>query len=265
MYIMSKNTISLEEFQAGYVTEVRGVQISSNLNFLPYAPTDQVAVDLGRIARIAKIGRLNEVEIGQYHEQDETYQPTVSGLDDNGTATASQSGLRRAQLDRSKIEDVEGVKSIMLRGHTDIKINFAHPDISESNPRDPKNWSKVIDLAIKDALKVSSARQLFTSSPLVRSWVISLSSFRTATSGDVFAQIPKEVIFNAGMLVFCSLLEYLLINMNNRSGVYTDEKYEKLMKKISPEYSIVPFLPIDRFLAVTALTGSHSPKIATAT
>ncbi len=233
---MSKETITLDNFTDFY-GEVNGVEIACNLPVEEYVPSSDIHINLGRIARAAKIGRLETVLFERYSESD-SMSPGVNSVSEDGSATVSfSSSATRTPRIRYGTDRSHGLWN---KGMGLIKINFAHDDLNDVNLREAKPWAEYLNTSMRKGLERCSNNQLYGKNKIIRpcgfvvynSLVVGLGS---AGSTDALLQD-----YAAGVISYNILLHIF-------AWFNTD----------SPEHTLVPYMPLDRMGLVQAYTRTR--------
>lgn len=155
---MSKNVISLERF-SDFHDEVRGVEIRSHLNLPEYVPTSEAQVDIGRIATVSRIGRLESVNFKLFDGESGGGSATIAGVNHDGSAVAAK--VRSRSVARSVSDSYAHASRMDFpKGLARIKVNSSHTDMDDKPLRDIEPWSELIDKGLRDGMKDSVRRQL---------------------------------------------------------------------------------------------------------
>lgn len=165
---MGRHSITLDNF-ADFHGEVNGVEITSILPLEPYVPSDEIAIDLGRVSRAARFGHLNSLTFRRYTEQF-TVTPGVDSMSEEGSATASFSATNAGTSPRGD-SSVDPKKTFVFdKGSGTVKINLGHEDLNDVNLREAKPWASYLDTAISEGLRSSSNRKLLGATLDDRVW-----------------------------------------------------------------------------------------------
>jgi hypothetical protein len=187
---MGKNTITLDNF-ADFHGEVNGVEIQSNLPFESYVPTTEIDVNIGRIARAARIGHLGSIAFRRYSEQT-SITPGIDSVSDNGSATASFSvtASKAPRIDPSLNPRRGSV--LYTKGDGTVKINFGHDDLNDISLREAKPWAHYLDKTLSESLRACGNRQLMKNKPF-RTLISSIYLLSPVLdfAGHKFGSIPS--------------------------------------------------------------------------
>lgn len=251
---MSKSTITLDNF-AEWHGEVRGVEIHSFIPLPEYVPTTDIAIDLGRIATIARYGRLKSVRFGLYDEE-EKMSFSISGVNKDGAATAT--GAKSATVSRSNSElnreSGEGYVPFP-RGTASIKVNARHPDLNDTVLRKPEPWATLLDKGMRGGLAEASRKQLLEPKLERRVYFGIHQAVTSFIVGGYYAltQEPEVIPILCGMYALDDAL-----GIGSRLGAKA-----RKMPFDDYEHSVLKDLPLDRYAAARALTATK--KIVTVT
>lgn len=253
---MSKEKVSLEEF-AAWEGESRDVRIHSFIPLPEYVPTDRVMVDIGRIATLARLGRLEAVNIGLYEEQ-QNIQYVINGVSGDGHATAA--GIRAAAATRADSSVAPGYRPHLEfpPGRATIRINVAHPDLDHQILRRPQPWARLLDRGLREGLSKAARQQLLEPrqeriTNLRRQAIgegIGLAAC-TAFGAAVFKDVGGDLFF-LGWTALDHLTGATPSVMRRILHIH-DEKYER---------ALIRFMPYDRAMAVRAV--AHARSLVTA-
>lgn len=155
---MSSGTVSLAEF-SNLNGEVSGVEIDSSLPIPPYVPSEDIEVNLERVARAAKIGHLSNINIGATHKTDEM-QVSIGEAYQDGTASPSFTGTLSATSSLANAIVDTSSHPQFSRAESSVSINFGHSDFDDADLRDPKVWAKHLDAALRSGLREASLKKL---------------------------------------------------------------------------------------------------------
>lgn len=242
---MSKETITLDNF-AEWDGEVHGVEIQSALPLEKYVPGPEITVNIGRIARIARVSRLETLSFRGYSER-ESISVGVSSLNEDGSATATLSASAAVSRTDSLVQSTP-LFPMPERGRGGIRINFSHPDLNDVNLRDARPWANHLDSSIKEGLRNCANKQLFSNYGPWRA--LGLAIDRTSWGGLVALSGPSDIKTLIGTSIGAQVLTTLGYNALGRS------------QREDPEYSLVPYLPLDRL--ALAHFGTRGRKLVKA-
>lgn len=247
---MSKNTIQLDNF-AEWQGQVKGVEISSRIMLPEYVPTHEMSVDLGKIATIASLGRLQSLHINLYEEKQQT-NLSVSNIDAQGTATAGAAKAGTINRAQSSINSNHDRPLKFPRGDGVVRINVNHPDLDDKVLRSPKPWADLLDKGVRDGLATAGRKQLLEPKK-ERRYAFGVHKMIEVGMGATIAWATKEpslLPFYLGVRSFDSLTGFsAVLYRTNRLDMVYDERSAFLN------------LPIDRYFAVKALASTQ--KIVT--
>lgn len=156
---MSKNTVSLAQF-SNFHDEVKGVEIRSYLDLPEYVPTSEAQVDIGRIATVSRIGRLESVNFKLFDGESNSGSATIAGINPDGSAVAAKVRSSAVARTSNELEVVDASPKNLPRGRAMIKINSNHPYMDDKPLRDMTPWSKMIDKGLRQGLQESTYNQL---------------------------------------------------------------------------------------------------------
>lgn len=191
---MNGNKVSLERF-ANFHDEVKGVEIRSHLNLPEYVPASEAEVNIGRIATICRVGRLESVNFKLTDGESGGVSAMVGGINPDGSATAI--GGKSKSVARAVSEHVENdTESTRIpRGVARIRINTNHPDMDDKSLRDVNTWTEMIDKAMRQGLSESAHKQLIKSHMSDRIvQLIILGAVCPPTAVFLGAPIPSAVL-----------------------------------------------------------------------
>lgn len=237
----------------GESTVYNGVEISCGQILPPYAEPDRIYLDLGRTARIARVGRLESVNIMPFSQREEVISPDISGFHDysnettaSAAGTASKTKTRRS-LSNIREDDIDS----FARVNATIQINTAHPDIENKSARDPIVWAHGIDLGLREGLRNASRKHMvnnrdFFDYTIGGMWAALLTKDITQFYTD--GQINNDNVQNlATTLAYVGITELLITTIRKqRNG-----------GKFDPEWTLIPCLPLDRVAAVQVMSRTQ--------
>lgn len=249
---MSKSEITLDNF-TDWHGKVRGVEIRSFMPLPEYVPTTEININLGRVATLARIGRLESVRFSLYDEdQDVSY--GISGVNAGGSATASAVKVETANRTSNSVNRPSDDAFKYIRGRGQIKINASHPDMDNQVLRDTQPWVRLLDRSMREGLRDSGKKQL-TEPKLERVAGFGVSKVFDGIIGGGYAAVFQAPEFIPIYMVWSALDDGL--GMTRRLGA-------KIRKKPIEDYehSLLYHWPQDRVFALNAI--SRTRKIVTA-
>jgi hypothetical protein len=233
---MGRHSITLDNF-TDFHGVVNGVEILSTLPLEPYVPSDEIDINLGRIARAARIGHLNSLTFSRYSEQT-SVTPGVDSLGEDGSATASFSA-NASTPPRADSSLDRGNPSLYKKGQGTIKINLGHEDLNEVNLREAKPWAQYLDIATSEGLRACSNRKLLSGKGY-RALMMSLWTLQPVLDlanhnlSNVAADYGQQMLLYSAMIGLLSAID-----------------------GSSAEFSLTPGFSLDRIGAVQAYTRTH--------
>jgi len=222
-----------------------------------YAPSEQIMVNVKRLGRLAHLGGMESLRVDGYAGDTTQVAPQVTSVDGQGAATAAAEGsVAKAETHKagtSGFADPEIPYDYeWTRGA--ISLNVAELDERvgrRSKLRDPKEWSKQIDRALRAGIRDSSWESLVGKAPL--SYKLNgLPFFGSYAAG---ATITALAVHSGGTQIFETFvgtdLFYCLLYrpLSNKFLLRQRQLQHKDMK-----HTLVPGPPLDRYLAVNALS-----------
>jgi hypothetical protein len=244
---MGRQTITLDNFDE-FRGEVNGVLMAANLPMEPYVPSDEIHVDLGRIATAARIGHLRLVLFERYSEQD-SISAGVDSVGDDGSATAAFSASA-TRAPRINAESLTPGEPTFHKGGGGIRINLGHSDLDEANLREAEPWAKHLDASIREGMRACTSKKLFKNN---RAYRVGAFMFNAAFLGTVLTLSGVEPS-NLNGIAEMGVGSAVGYNARNVTG--------KVFQGLQPEYSLIPYIPLDRMGLVHAYT--HTRKFVKA-
>lgn len=156
---MKRNIVSLKRF-SDFHDEVKGVEVRSFFDFPEYVPTTEAQVDIGRIATVCRIGRLESVNFKLTDGESDSNSTTVVGINPDGSAVAGS--IRSRSVARASSDGFAETDEHMNfpKGASRIKINANHPAMNDRPLRDIEPWSELVDKGLRQGLSKSVRKQL---------------------------------------------------------------------------------------------------------
>lgn len=244
---MSKNSITLDNF-LDWHGEVNGVEVRSYLPLPEYVPTQDIYINLGRIATLAKVGRLKSVKLGLYEEEQELSY-SIGSVDQSGTATAA--AIKAGTISRSSSSINRNNENPLQfpRGGGIIKVNTNHPDMDDQVLRRPQPWAEILDKGFRDGLRNAGKKQLLEPKLERRVGFAVGKIFDSFFAGSMawWTKSPDIVP-----------LVYGISMMDDAAGL-TQRLTNKILRKPLDDYehTLLRRLPMDRFLIVSALASTQ--------
>lgn len=230
--------MSLETF-ADWQGTVNGVTIKSCLPLPEYVPMDQVSIDVGNIALMARWGRLATVKFGLYDESSKT-SAKVSGINSDGSATGV--AMRTQSVPRAKGSSTNSADTQTYPpGFGLTYINTDHPDLDNAILRQPKPWADLLDRGVRSGLTQACRHQLLCSPGRI--------AYASANGAwDAIAVGALWSIFRDPALIYSVVAVAKLSDVVGVGAMYKNDLLEK---------SLVPGYPIDRYIAVKGLAATR--------
>lgn len=252
---MSDLKLPLSEF-ADWHGEVNGIEINAAINLPEYAPAEGISVHLGRIATIARFGRLAGVQFRTFSGDSETASSaTIGGINFDGSATAV--GVKTASIVRTKhtLEALSESGERYPRSVARIGINTNHPDIQTARVRTPEPWTRLLNKGMKTGLVAASKDQLLKPEMERR------TGFGVSKTLDIgfytllVTIMPDVNMSDSGYFLPAYLAGVATIDASGISRRLAQIRpYNSYSKEKYPEKSFFSHLPIDRHLAVRVLS-----------
>lgn len=155
---MSSERMDLATFSE-FQGSLDGIEFANAINLPSYAPAEAIDVHIGRLATIAKFGRLCSLRIGTYSESSQV-SVAINGINADGSATASNVATKTDHRSSSELSNPYEDGSKFPRGVATIKINTGHDDLSHANVRQPQPWADLIAQGLRAGLIESTKNQL---------------------------------------------------------------------------------------------------------
>jgi len=257
---MSKDTISFDNF-AEWHGEVRGIELESQLALPDYAPTSDITVDLGRIATVARVGRLSSVHFNTY-DASVTHQIVLGGVGADGSATAAGAGAATVARSKAELKHEHDSLEKFPRSAAYVRINTSHPDMHGQRLRTPEPWANLLNKGMQDGLAKACRVQL-TEPKLERRTEFAVDKLIDVIGFTVLTAVtPNLSVSDTPAL----LALYWPVAMSmDAMGLYkfvTNKMYRRQRYSFS-EKSFLAGIPYDR-LALAKVLGSRTLVKATA-
>lgn len=242
---MSKHKITLDNF-TDWHGEVNGIELESYLPLPDYVPTNELEVNLGRIARLAQVGRLASVQFGLYSEEcSGTF--GVRSINSDGSSTAA--AVKTSSPARAKSEadsPFQNEQYIFPPGHGLVKVNVSHPDLDDQVLREAKPWARLLQRGMSDGIYHAGKKQMTSYRDIRYKAAGMLWGGYSAIGGGV-ALLTQDI--NTLVIVpVCS----------SAHGVIYPQIDKVTGKQQLAETSLLPFWPQDRILALRLLSKTQS-------
>jgi hypothetical protein len=136
-----------------------------------YAPAEQILVNVNRLGRLAWLGGMESLRVDSYVGDVTQMTPEVDAVDTQGTATATMKGsISKAETHKTGVSGFNDPDVPYDYEWTRGKVSLNVAEIDErvaqkSTLRDPKEWSKQIDRALRTGVRESSWKSLVSKAP----------------------------------------------------------------------------------------------------
>ena len=219
-----------------------------------YAPAESVLVNVDRISRLAFLGGMESLRIDSYAGDTTQVIPETDSVYEKGIATASLKGvISRAETQKSDaltpgaLEVPEEYR--WSRGTVSLNISEIDERVgTKGHLRDPKEWSRQLDKALRAGIRESSWSSLISASRFKSMPAVILGTGIFTNAGVYGDRGTELAAYTAAGYTITSLFALHVIHKWRGHDVsYRDCKH-----------SIMPGLPLDRFFAVNALSRTRS-------
>ena len=183
---MSSERMDLATFSE-FQGSLNGIEFANAINLPSYVPAEAIDVHIGRLATIAKVGRLCALRIGTYSESTQL-SVAINGINADGSATASSVATKTAHRSSTALSNPHEDGSLFPRGVATIKINTGHDDLNQAKVRQPQPWADLVAKGLRAGLVEATKNQLlkpvdkrrsllFIEQTLALNWVILCAAF----------------------------------------------------------------------------------------
>ncbi len=221
----------------------------------PYAPTDQIGVDIARFDRMARIGGFNRLNVVDYAGETTEYIPEVNGVTGLGEATAAARGtLRQADLykadmqttGRSRDTDYDHADATISLNIAEVTDRLGHKT-SGGALRSPQAWAGALNAAATGGIRSATRDNLFTHAPVGERLMLPFylgGAGLVETIGD--DPSPEAIVVTAGAFL-------VIGQVGLKPWLDKFERVDRSDRRIS----IVQGIHADRILAVEALSRTR--------
>jgi hypothetical protein len=215
------------------------------VNLPDYAPAENILVNVDRINKLAWLGGMESLRVSSYDGNTTQVSAEIGGIDNNGTATAVMKGAV-AKAKTFEVDNAAQSASLQRYGWSKNRVNLNIPEIDErvarsTNLRDPNEWSKQLNKALKPAIRESSWQSLIQQSS--SKMTIPLAVGINTPFYELLKVFGSQIQFNAlGIYALSAFVMSPLLG--HRYGIPVREQ----------KHTLVPGFPIDRYLAVSAFS-----------
>ncbi len=221
----------------------------------PYAPTDQIGLDISRFDRMAKIGGFNRLTVVDYVGDRTEYVPDVNGVTGSGEATAAARGtLRQADLYKADMQTIGGSRDTDY-DHPDATISLNIGEVTDQLGqktsggalRSPQAWADALNTAATGGIRSATRDNLFAHAPvtekLMLPYYLGLAGYFEVTGDD---PSPEAVVVKTAAYLVAGQVVWKPI-------------FDKIAGLDRPDRrtSIIHGMHADRILAVEVLSRTR--------
>jgi len=243
---MSKNTAYIP---ASDLTDLEHPRIVWRLALPDYAPAENILVNVDRLNKLAYLGGMESLRIAAYDGDATQVSPEVNSVDQQGAATATMKGsvskAKTYKADASTFEnDSVAVAYDYQWAKGTVALNV--PGIDEavarkSHLRDPKQWSRQLDKALRAGVRESSWESLISKSTN-KSQLIQVAGILTVIN-IMFDGLNSDKLISDDLRIYPRFLAINYIINKIAGNNFSDRKH-----------SLIVGLGLDRYFAVDAAT-----------
>jgi hypothetical protein len=226
-----------------------------------YAPTEQIMVNVHRLGRLAHLGGMESLRIDGYVGDITQVTPEVDAVDDQGTATATVKGsISKPETFKTSLSRFDDAELPYDYEWTSGKVSLNIAELDErvarrTKLRDPKEWSRQIDKALRGGVRTNSWESLVSKAPSDYKWSgvpfltgVGLGTvLRSATKGQLGvgdAGSAAMLLSSYGLVL--RHLSFKLFRMGEFRGRFSDKKH-----------TLIPGPPLDRYLVLNLLSRTQ--------
>jgi len=247
---MSKESAYISASELG---EIEHPRIVWRVALPDYAPAENILVNVDRLNRLAWLGGMESLRVSSYSGDTTQVSAEAGDINEQGAATAIMKGsVTKAKTYKTAVDNSsEGfLTSGLAWTKGKVQLNITEIDekvLRKSNLRDPKEWSRQLDKALRPAVRESSWHSLTG-----KASNITLTPFLLALFSA--ANLPFDGL-SIGLLKddLTALAVYNLIVLPGVDKLQGRELSER-------KQTLIPGYPLDRYLAVNVLSRT-SPLI----
>lgn len=213
-----------------------------------YAPAENILVNVDRLSRLASLGGMESLRITGYSGDTTQVTPEAGSVNQQGVATAvlkgSVSKAETHKANASAFEDAElPYEYQWTKGR--IALNLSEIDervARKSDLRDPKQWSKQLDRALRSGVRDSSWESLIAGSTNKTAGLYALAGVIT---GNVILDglDPDKLVPDSAQsyVIYALLMHHGFYKLGGLRAGFSDRKHALMLG-----------VPLDRYLALNA-------------